>query len=159
MLITPVRTFAAAQQMRAIRNGVAPYMTQNRQQIGWLRQAWWFWRVYAPALKAGTMKAWLLWAGEFPVGYGLMRSHQGRWWVTGGLVPHARGQGYGRMLFTKLTQAATYKAGEAWLEVRMDNLRARRLYEWLGYQDVSTKGDIVTMRHAGWKAEVVRESA
>jgi ribosomal-protein-alanine N-acetyltransferase len=60
--------------------------------------------------------------------------------LTVGVVPEARRRGIGRRLVRALLEAArTRGAREAFLEVRVDNPAARRLYEAEGFARVGTR--------------------
>jgi ribosomal-protein-alanine N-acetyltransferase len=77
--------------------------------------------------------------------------------LTVGVVPHARGQGIGaRLVEMLLDEARRRGAVEAFLEVRLDNLVAQRLYERVQFQPVGIRQgyydagrvDAVVMRRA-----------
>ncbi len=83
-----------------------------------------------------------------PVGYGILRG-----WDEGYDVPSlgvavrtdAQGQGFGRLTMIHLhVEAARRGARQVRLRVNPDNLRARRLYESLGYSYVGEeRGELV----------------
>lgn len=132
-----------AMRMRAIRNTCRRYMTYDTSRIGVFRQAVWYYRTYRRGRAARTLFGYLLWDGGRAVGYGLVSRARGRWWVTGGLVPGARGRGLGKRLFAFLTVAAIVRSGcgESWLNVFESNLRARKLYEGIGYEYVENEDE------------------
>ena len=77
--------------------------------------------------------------------------------LTVGVVPAARRRGIGRRLLTALLAEATARrAGEVFLEVRIDNAAARALYASEGFDEVGVRRgyydggrvDAVTMRKA-----------
>lgn len=56
--------------------------------------------------------------------------------------PHGRGRGLGRMLVENVIDAAAQRnARDMFLEVRENNLTARRLYHGLGFADVGRRAD------------------
>ncbi len=136
-----VRSLRAALHMRAIRNSAREYMTHNTAHIGLIQQAMWFYQVYSPAYRRKEMLGYVLYVPQ-PVAYGLVRKEYGRWWVSGAVVPEARGRGYGGHLFAGLTAAANYFADTVWLEVRRTNLTALNVYRRLGYEIVGTRDDL-----------------
>ena len=77
------------------------------------------------------------------VGLLLMTEHSGQdaWEVVYmGLIPEARGRGYGRgMLLTGLHQAHDAGVESVQLAVDCRNLYAKRIYEELGFQDVAVR--------------------
>jgi ribosomal-protein-alanine acetyltransferase len=77
--------------------------------------------------------------------------------MTVGVVPSARGVGTARRLIAELLgEAARRGAAEVFLEVRVDNVAARRLYETEGFEQIGVRPgyyeggrvDAVTMRKA-----------
>lgn len=135
MLLLGVRTLRQAMQMRAIRNDARHFMTRDQTRIRIARQVKWFYNVYKPMLSEGLWECFLATDGRFVVGYGQVRKMHGKWWVTGIIKKEHRGQGYGRKLFAALTANAARRSpgGAVWLEVLKSNIRARTLYESLGY--------------------------
>jgi ribosomal protein S18 acetylase RimI-like enzyme len=71
------------------------------------------------------------------IGLGLLGQRNGRGWIGGvGIVPQARGRGYGRRLMDALLRAAGYlQLATVQLEVISTNTPARRLYNALGFQE------------------------
>lgn len=56
------------------------------------------------------------------------------------LAPGVRGSGHGRLLLNALLDAAAERRlGQVFLEVRADNLPARRLYESVGFAEVGVR--------------------
>ncbi|MCW2134499.1 [SSU ribosomal protein S18P]-alanine acetyltransferase [Arthrobacter sp. VKM Ac-2550] len=76
------------------------------------------------------------------------------------VVPEREGQGIGSLLLTRLIEeAARRKAKDVLLEVRADNPRAQRLYQWFGFEQIHRRpryyrdgADALIMRLelAGW---------
>jgi GNAT superfamily N-acetyltransferase len=139
--VSDALTLDDAEHMRIVRNECRDYMTRNTAEIDRLRQTLW-WR----QLDRRTMFPLLFWIGPRAVGYGLVRVLDGKWWVTGGLIPDAREQKLGRELFEALFERVG--GTEIWLEVRSTNTRARKLYTRLGFEIVEQAGEIVTMKRA-----------
>ena len=56
------------------------------------------------------------------------------------LAPEARGAGHGRRLLNALLEAAADRGlRQVFLEVRADNLRARSLYESVGFEEIGVR--------------------
>ena len=96
----------------------------------------------------------LLVDGERPLAYGMLRG-----WDEGFAIPalgiavrtDAQGRGLGRLMMAHLHHAArTRGAGEIRLRVHADNVRARKLYESLGYAyRGEERGELVMALHLG----------
>jgi ribosomal protein S18 acetylase RimI-like enzyme len=141
----PVRDLLDVEAMRVVRNACREYMTRDTKEITPAAQAAWWANLTAGDPDFETWKPHLVWDGSTVLGYGILwhgERVQARqwavwlnaWWLTGGLLPGVRGKGYGRWLFERLIELA---GDHAWLEVRADNIRARMLYESLGFKFVS----------------------
>lgn len=129
-------TDETVEELRVIRNSCASFLTGNTKQISVDEQRIW-WQTVRDNL---DWKVWLLEVDNSRVGYGIIRRRgDARWWLTGGLIPERRSEGLGAVLFELLIGATP--AVEAWLDVRVDNLRARRLYEGLGFTYVDQDDD------------------
>lgn len=154
MSIVGVRTLRQAMQMRVIRNEARIFMTRDQTLITRSRQIRWFYTVYKPMLRLGKWECFLLQKGQRIVGYGQIRCDSKHCWVTGIIGTGERGQGFGRELFEFLTREAIFRKGGAWLEVLASNLRARNLYESMGYKVKmwATVGgrEILTMSTEDW---------
>lgn len=116
----PVVTVEQAQRVREIRNACRHYMTRDQRTISEEQQATWF------ALLPDNVQLYLL----DDVGYGLVRTDDARSWLTGGLVPEARGRGFGETLFRDLIAASP---AQPMLEVLRGNTPAYNLYRKLGF--------------------------
>lgn len=154
MVLKPVRDQLDVEAMRRVRNACRAFMTRNVDEISFeAQQAWW------AALNAGdpnfeTWRPFLAWDGATVIGYGItwhgerVAKHEipesvNGWWLTGGLLPQFRGKGYGRWLFERLIDIAGVPC---WLEVRLDNARARLLYRSLGFVEVVSKNNVIVMK-------------
>jgi ribosomal protein S18 acetylase RimI-like enzyme len=116
-------------------------MTNNTGYINRLSQIRWWRKVRHDP----TWMLYLLWDGDAPVGYGIIRFKTGMHWITGGVVAKQRGNGLGRILFSELTNLVT-KTSAAYLEVLASNQRARNLYGSLGYLPIGEwREGIITM--------------
>ena len=140
--IRPVTTLRDAQIMRGIRNECRSYMTNDTSYISFFRQARW-WR------KVKNDPNWwlyLFWYNGSPIGYGIIRKKD-MYWVSGGIIAQSRGHGFGRHLFSFLTQVAT-NGHSAYLEVLKTNERAFNLYQSLGYRVCCADMDGVLLMRA-----------
>jgi ribosomal-protein-alanine N-acetyltransferase len=121
----------------------------------WSAPTWW------AELAGRPRRAYVVLEGDDGVeGYaGLDRGGEVADVMTVAVVPAQRGRGLGDRLVTQLLRlAAEAGAGSVMLEVRADNVAARRLYERHGFEEVSvrrryyrrpgaTDVDAVVMRH------------
>lgn len=141
-------TFDQSLEMMTIRNEVREFMTHDQSILTYAHQEKWFKESYWPALKAGELIGYLLADDKEFIGYGLVSFREGKWWVSGGLVPEARGKGAGEYLFGKLTDN-THRIDEeeVWLDVLNTNETARKLYEKLGYVAISSDERMTVMVH------------
>lgn len=133
--VRSVETHSDAIQMAWVRNQVRQFMTHDTHFILPEEQERWFEGTYKPARERHEMVGFLMHDGALPVGYGLISQREGAFWVSGGLIPDARGQGHGERLFSFLT---AYTVGlldhpEVMLDVLETNKPARELYEKIGY--------------------------
>lgn len=94
---------------------------------------------------AQTTQMLVLLARERIVGYSLVGVRKGSTRArlyTLALDPAAQGRGFGRALLGAAERAAKARGATAFrLEVRMDNMRALRLYEKTGYRRVAVMPD------------------
>lgn len=121
--------------LRQTRNLCREWMTRDTRELQPEDQlGWWS----APG--RGTPFLYLV-EGR-PAGFGLITHEDGRNWLTGGLHPDYRGQGYGKQLFQHLLQEC---GGAAWLEVRETNTAALGLYRSLGFRERMSSHGIMTM--------------
>ena len=118
--MTPVNTLEQAQRVREIRNACRHYMTRDQRTISAEQQATWF------ALLPASIQLYLL----DDVGYGIVRTDESGSWLTGGLVPEARGRGLGEALFRGLVELSPARPT---LEVLRGNVPAFKLYRKLGF--------------------------
>jgi len=145
-------TPADVEAMRIARNSCREFMTRDTSEITPERQVAWF-----SALDRTEVKPFVFRIGGAPVGYGLVRLEtlapyyvsegpprlDGRWWLSGGLLPPWRGRGYGKRLFAQLAAVA---GTPCWLDVRKDNLPGRRTYAALGFQETGSDDTVAVMR-------------
>ncbi len=103
----------------------------------WTAQTWW------AELAGRPRRAYLLLEGKDGgvEGYaGLDHGGDVADVMTVAVVPHRRGRGLGdQLLGALLRRAADGGAGAVMLEVRADNVAARRLYERHGFEEVSVR--------------------
>lgn len=137
-------------KMRWVRNHVSHWMTHDTSKKSISDQVRWYYGVYLPGRRAGTMYGFLVECGDEVIGYGLITQRNALWWVSGGLIGTARGHGHGEFLFQTLTHFAYYTLDQpyVYLDVLANN-PARKLYEKLGYREIGTEGDMVLMAFPG----------
>lgn len=130
--------------LRQIRNSCREFMTRDNHEITEEEQvAWWAkidHKTCIPLLL--TVKTFLTTGGPLlkscSIGYGLLRKEGERWWLSGGLLPQWRGQGWGTALFTLLLLKAPRPV---YLEVKLSNAKAVRLYAKLGFTPTKVDPD------------------
>jgi ribosomal protein S18 acetylase RimI-like enzyme len=124
-----------------VRNSCREFMTHDQREIGREAQTKW-WK----SLDHERLRLFLLSVRGNPVGFGVVRSEENAW-LTGGLLPDARGKGLGGGLFQSLCEeAAQLSYPEVWLDVFASNIRAVRLYERLGFERVSEQEGVIVMK-------------
>lgn len=143
----PVMHMTHAEQMRRIRNSVAQFMTHNSEQIAYQQQFKWYEDTYRPANERGEMAAFLAEVNGEAVGYGMIQTIDEKKWVTGAITKAVRGEGYGRQLFSQLTDMVHETEDEVWLDVARGNERAQNLYRSLGYRTVRDTAEVIIMVH------------
>jgi len=146
---TPVLRLAESwkdfRQLRILRNECREFMTHDQREFG-LRQQFGFW-LYHQTL---GYRVYLLRQGDTPVAYGIIHHDKGFDWISGGVAAAWRGKGYGKAIFSFLTNLA---AKPAYLDVFWQNIKARNLYRrlgWIEFERVDTAlGTILVMCHDG----------
>lgn len=151
--LAEIRNHDDAAEMMKARNSVRQYMTHNQNEITESEQREWFAEYYIPARWRRQAIGFLAVKDEATIGYGLITQRNDRYWVSGGLVPEARGQGNGRELFGHLTTTVHgyLESDECWLDVLNTNDRAINLYKSLGYQAVESDQRLTLMVHQQFK--------
>lgn len=140
MLIRRASTIRDALAMRRVRNTCNEYMTRDQSTISRRAQLlWWF-------TLPNTTWPFVV-EGDEIVGYGLVDLRPPYGWLTGGLLPVARGCGLGRALFSHLIQETKKTKLLPTLEVRATNIPALRLYAGLGFRATTTADGIITMTY------------
>jgi ribosomal protein S18 acetylase RimI-like enzyme len=69
-----------------------------------------------------------------PIGFGVVRLIDGKYWLTGGLLEKERAKGYGQILFQKLVEVTP--SNEVWLDVLTTNKVGQHVYQKLGFREV-----------------------
>lgn len=113
------------ERLRRIRNSCREFMTRDTHEITIEEQAAW-----AKSLDRTVCCPFLLWVEGDAIGYGLIRKEGEQWWLSGGLLPEWRGKGWGTILFGLLLMKAPRPV---YLEVKLSNRKAVRLYAKLGF--------------------------
>ena len=129
LTVEPVTTLEQAQELRRLRNECRDFMTRDTGRVGKDAQREFFSAQIAP----GAVRAWLVYAGHTPAGYGLLRAAEGCWWLSCGVAAPYRGRGIGSMLVRLVTEAGQLGGEPVKLEVWADNERAIRVYSRAGY--------------------------
>lgn len=145
LYLWPAETLAHAESMRVVRNACREFMTRHTHEISVEDQREWF-RGLDLAITKPSIGVISTDAGPEIIAYGLTRYVEGKWWLSGGLLPAWRGQGYGRQLFAELVRRVHARKRTAWLEVRKTNGTAERLYRSLGFILIEDLGEILVMK-------------
>jgi len=137
--VRPAPGLRDALTMRPIRNSCRSFMTRDQSEIGWLRQVWWW------ATRDSDLAPYLLDEAGHAVGYGIILTAGRKGWLTGGLLPDARGRGLGKALFQGLCRHAKRADLHPMLEVLKNNPRAERLYHSLGFKTIRETENVYIM--------------
>lgn len=95
---------------------------------------------------------YLLYNYEWPIGYGLLKYANKKYWMTIGLVKEYRGKGLSRLLIHYITEMGHREGHEVWLDVLNENRRAYEGYLKAGYKIVERDAEkhdtmLTVMRH------------
>lgn len=137
--VRPAPSLWDALSMRPIRNSCRAFMTRDQSEIGLLRQMRW-WLTRGP-----DVLPFLLEEAGHVAGYGIILADGDIGWLSGGLLPDARGRGLGASLFTGLYLHAKREGLHPMLEVLKSNPRAEKLYRNLGFTVIHEDPKLRTM--------------
>lgn len=126
--------------MRKVRNTCRGFMTRDQSKISRLRQLWWWLN------RPSTTRPYVLEIDWKIVGYGLLVVDPPRGLLSAGLLPETRGQGLGTVIFRFLSEEAEDSGLVPWLEVLESNEAGRRVYEKLGFVEVSRDDNTIQMK-------------
>ena len=137
-----INSFKDIFSVRTIRNACREYMTRDTHNIGIIEQILWG----LEYRKNNSLNIWCYIAKEDnkAVGYGLVRWMDDKFWLSGGLIPEARGRGLGEKIFINLLNI--FRSEPLYLEVLDTNLGAYKLYQKLGFKKIGKKGNVITMQ-------------
>lgn len=147
VVFSDIKSLSDAQVLRRIRNECKDFMTRSTEYITEEKQAEWF-----NKLDRNNIKLYLMWIAHHGVafeviGFGYCKKDENETYLTGGLKEELRGKGYGKLLFSHLlTQAKSFNAPIT-LEVLKTNERAKRLYESLGFSELSSDDRVIKMEY------------
>lgn len=147
VLFSDIKSVSDAQVLRRIRNECKDFMTRSTEYITEEKQTEWF-----NGLDKDNIKLYLMWIAHHGVafeviGFGYCKKDGNETYLTGGLKEELRGKGYGKVLFSHLlTQAKSFNTPIT-LEVLKTNERAKRLYESLGFSELSSDDRVIKMEY------------
>lgn len=145
-MMAPIQELEEAEYLRQLRNDARKFMTHNQEEISEEQQANWFKDVYMPAHEAGDFFAFLYWMDDAPVGYGLIRKSEGRYWLSGAVEEGHRGAGIGRAIFSYITDYTLQNlSNSVYLDVFTDNEPAMNLYKSLGFEEINRDSYVAIM--------------
>jgi ribosomal protein S18 acetylase RimI-like enzyme len=136
-MLIPINNFFQAIQLKDIRNQCRSYMTNDTSRINFVRQIYWFYKVYKKENREKKITCYLFKVENKVVGFGVIRKFSNKFWITGGLKQDQRGKGIGKILFGKIIE--NVPASDVWLEVLRSNIVAHKLYQKLGFKKVQSK--------------------
>jgi hypothetical protein len=147
-----VETWFQAFQLMGIRNECREGMTHHSDEITPEQQEK-FWK---ERILTGLVECYLLYNSEYstdevvPIGFGLLRWEENKYWMTIGVARAYRGKHLSRLLTSLITAMGHREGAEVWLDVYDKNL-AISSYIKEGYQFINSyiKGDrkVWVMRH------------
>jgi ribosomal protein S18 acetylase RimI-like enzyme len=140
-----VETESDAEILRVIRNSCKDFMTRDCSYISPEQQQRWFKNL------PNTMDLFLLYNIQHgvivdPIGYGLIRKEPTEYLISGGLLPDARGKGFGSILFEMLLENVGSDLPIK-LEVLKSNIKAFVIYNKLGFIVTHDDGNIIMMEY------------
>lgn len=147
VVFSEVKSVSDAQVLRRIRNECKDFMTRSTEYITEEKQTEWF-----NALDKDNIKLYLMWIAHHGVafevvGFGYCKKDESETYLTGGLKESFRGKGYGKNLFSHLLTEAKSFNTPITLEVLKTNERAKRLYESLGFSELSSDDRVIKMEY------------
>lgn len=144
--LSEVNTHDKAESLRLIRNECRTFMTNNTEEISPEQQKNWYENLDRSQMIPYLFVESVAGVCFLPIGYGILRVKDGVTLLTGGLKESQRNQGLGTELFLCLIDKAKEIFNQPiHLEVRLDNLRAQKLYQNLGFKPCHQTDDILQM--------------
>ena len=134
--------------LRQIRNECRSFMTRDNSEISKKQQAKWF-----GTLNKEEYKPFIFIKNGLALGYGAIKIEGTGVLISGGLLSKYRGHGYGKVLFEHLIKKAGDLKRNIELEVLRNNIRAIKVYQWLGFTTISKTDKIYRMRLHGKQNE------
>lgn len=122
-----VRSSEDVEILRLLRNAGREWFGDSREISSNDQITWW-------AANKDTVRCLLV--GVPPVGYGMISRREGRLWVSLGVDPVARGQGWGRKIYELLGQLARLDEELIFAAIRADNVASMTAATRAGYQVV-----------------------
>lgn len=136
----PIKTLQDALSIRLIRNSCRRYMTKDTNKIKVREQLEWW---YNYNKNKNYIWCYIAKVNNLPVGYGLVRCIDFDLWISGGLIPEARGKGLGKKIFQGMIDK--FINWSLYLEVLESNKVAYKLYKKLGFKEIKKEGNVITM--------------
>lgn len=151
LILTPASSIKDFITIGQIRNTCRCYMTRDQEHISISRQVRFYFRYYI------TNKFQIIYIGRNDQGkkiaYGLISYDDNlEPWVSGGILPKYRDQGYGIQLFKFLSEGWS---SSVWLEVLESNTRALKLYTKLGFRETKRESRLFRSRRIPEHTETV----
>jgi ribosomal protein S18 acetylase RimI-like enzyme len=148
--LSPIENLEQVEKVRLIRNDCCEFMTRHQNKITKEQQLDWY-----NLLDESKMKVYLFHesycgvAFSDPIGYGVVKIESDKILLTGGLKSVQRNKGLGVILFDLLIKEAKRYNLPICLEVLKSNLRAKKVYEKLGFKDSGETKTTYEMVYSG----------
>lgn len=136
-----------AELMRKIRNECRGYMTKDTSYITPEQQVKWFNELDKDNIKMFIMNKSYHGVAFGAIGYGYCRHVGDETYLTGGLIPEFRDKGYGKVLFLHLLENAKSFNTRITLDVLNTNIRAKTLYENIGFRVIESDERITKLEY------------
>lgn len=143
-VLIPIINHEQVEELRKIRNSCKDYMTRNNKEITGEEQISWF-NSLGNDIKLFLLSEVYHGIILIHIGYGLLKIENDKILLSGGLHETSRNKGVGKLLFEKLIYEAEKYNLPIMLEVLSNNIRARKVYESLGFKYSDLDKEILTM--------------
>jgi len=117
-----VEEWHQALELRDVRNECREGMTHDTGYIDTPQQKLFYNEHLAEFRGDGIFEAYLLYDRLTPIGYGLLKWDDDKYWMTAGLIKDYRSKGLSRFLISYITEMGHREANDVWIDVWKDNL-------------------------------------
>lgn len=117
-----VENWDQALELRDVRNECSAGMTHNTGFIDVQQQKLFFNEHIIESRGDGKFEAYLLYDKFYPIGYGLLKWDDDKYWMTAGIIKEYRSRGLSRFLISYITEMGHREGHDVWIDVWKDNL-------------------------------------